>query len=69
VALFEHGLSTRMEAHGRVDFDTMSGAARVEVPGSKGQTGVALGPRTNLGRHGSGISSSAARAAARLQRA
>jgi hypothetical protein len=34
--------------YGIVDFDTVSGAASVELPGRNNQTGVALGLRTIL---------------------
>jgi hypothetical protein len=46
VALVEFGLSTRTDASGTVYFDNISGERRVEVPRSKAQTGVALGPST-----------------------
>ncbi|WP_429493976.1 porin [Paraburkholderia sp. RAU6.4a] len=46
VALAEYALSKRTEVYGTVDFDKVSGAATVELPGRDNQTGVALGLRT-----------------------
>ncbi|MFM0646456.1 porin [Paraburkholderia bryophila] len=46
VALAEYALSKRTEVYGTVDFDKVSGAASVELPGKNNQTGVALGLRT-----------------------
>ncbi|WP_233807435.1 porin [Paraburkholderia sp. HP33-1] len=46
VALAEYALSKRTEVYGTVDFDKVSGAASVELPGRNNQTGVALGLRT-----------------------
>jgi predicted porin len=46
VALAEYALSKRTEVYGTVDFDKVSGAASVELPGKSNQTGVALGLRT-----------------------
>ncbi|MBB5469490.1 putative porin [Paraburkholderia sp. CI2] len=46
VALAEYALSKRTEVYGTVDFDKVSGAASVELPGRDNQTGVALGLRT-----------------------
>jgi predicted porin len=46
VALAEYALSKRTEVYGTVDFDKVSGAASVELPGRSNQTGVALGMRT-----------------------
>lgn len=46
VALAEYALSRRIEVYGTVDFDKVSGAASVELPGKNNQTGVALGLRT-----------------------
>lgn len=46
VALAEYAPSKRTEVYGTVDFDKVSGAASVELPGRDNQTGVALGLRT-----------------------
>ncbi|PQV46423.1 porin-like protein [Paraburkholderia sp. BL21I4N1] len=46
VAPAEYALSKRTEVYGTVDFDRVSGAASVELPGKNSQTGVALGLRT-----------------------
>lgn len=46
VTLAEYALSRRTEVYGTVDFDKVSGAASVELPGKNNQTGVALGLRT-----------------------
>ncbi|WP_407945283.1 porin [Paraburkholderia antibiotica] len=46
VALAEYALSKRTEVYGTVDFNKVSGAASVELPGRDNQTGVALGLRT-----------------------
>jgi len=46
VALAEYALSKRTEVYGTVDFDKVSGAASVELPGKNNQTGIALGLRT-----------------------
>jgi predicted porin len=45
VALAEYSLSKRTEVYGTVDFNKVSGAASVELPGRGNQTGVALGLR------------------------
>jgi predicted porin len=46
VALAEYALSKRTEVYGTVDFNKVSGAADVELPGRDNQTGVAIGLRT-----------------------
>ncbi|MCC8396707.1 porin [Paraburkholderia sp. MMS20-SJTR3] len=46
VGLAEYALSKRTEVYGTVDFNKVSGAASVELPGRNNQTGVALGLRT-----------------------
>lgn len=48
VALAEYSLSKRTEVYGTVDFNKVSGAAAVELPGRSNQTGVALGLRNFL---------------------
>ncbi|MBB5505520.1 putative porin [Paraburkholderia sp. JPY681] len=48
VGLAEYALSKRTEVYGTVDFDQVSGAASVELPGRNNQTGVALGLRTTF---------------------
>ncbi|ANB71202.1 porin [Paraburkholderia phytofirmans] len=45
VALAEYSLSKRTEVYGTVDFNRVSGAATVELPGRSNQTGVAIGLR------------------------
>ena len=45
VALAEYSLSKRTEVYGTVDFNKVSGAASVELPGRNNQTGVAIGLR------------------------
>jgi len=45
VALAEYALSKRTEVYGTVDFNKVSGAADVELPGRSNQTGVAIGLR------------------------
>ncbi|MEW9582746.1 hypothetical protein [Paraburkholderia sp. DGU8] len=57
-------MSRRTDAYGTVDFDKISGAGRIEVPRSKAQTGVALGPCTIFEPHGSGVNSSAVQCSA-----
>lgn len=44
-ALAEHSLSKRTEVYGTVDFNKVSGAATVELPGRSNQTGLAIGLR------------------------
>lgn len=46
VALAEYALSRHIEMYDTVDFDRVSGAASVELPGKNNQTGVAIGQRT-----------------------
>lgn len=46
VGLAEYALSKRTEVYGTVDFDKVSGAASVELPGKNNQTGIAIGLRT-----------------------
>lgn len=46
VALLEYALSKRSEVYGTVDFNRVSGAATVELPGRANQTGVAIGMRS-----------------------
>ena len=46
VALLEYALSKRSEVYGTVDFNQVSGAATVELPGRANQTGVAIGMRS-----------------------
>ncbi len=46
MALAEYALSKRTEVYGTMDFDKVSGAASVGLPGKDHQTGVALGLRT-----------------------
>lgn len=45
VALAEYSLSKRTEIYGTVDFNKVSGAAAVELPGRSNQAGVAIGLR------------------------
>jgi predicted porin len=45
VALAEYSLSKRTEVYGTVDFNKVSGAAEVELPGRSNQTGIAVGLR------------------------
>ncbi|MGF6609347.1 putative porin [Paraburkholderia sp. WSM4175] len=45
VALAEYSLSKRTEVYATVDFNKVSGAAAVELPGRSNQTGVAIGLR------------------------
>lgn len=45
VALAEYSLSKRTEVYGTVDFNKVSGAATVELPGRSNQTGFAIGLR------------------------
>lgn len=45
VALAEYSLSKRTEVYGTVDFNTVNGAADVELPGRSNQTGIAVGLR------------------------
>ncbi|TCG08330.1 porin [Paraburkholderia steynii] len=46
VAVAEYSLSKRTEVYGTVDFNKVTGAATVELPGTSNQTGVSLGLRT-----------------------
>jgi predicted porin len=46
VAVAEYSLSRRTEVYGTVDFNKVTGAATVELPGTSNQTGVSLGLRT-----------------------
>ncbi|SAL44246.1 porin [Caballeronia peredens] len=46
VALAEYALSKRTEVYGTVDFNKVTGAAEVELPGRSNQTGVSIGLRT-----------------------
>jgi predicted porin len=48
VAMAEYARSKRTDAYGTVDFDKVSGAASVDLPGRNNQAGVALGLRTML---------------------
>ncbi|MDR5795826.1 porin [Caballeronia sp. LZ008] len=45
VALAEYALSKRTEVYGTVDFNKVTGAADVELPGRSNQTGVSIGLR------------------------
>jgi predicted porin len=45
VALAEYALSKRTEVYGTVDFNKVTGAADVELPGRSNQTGVSVGLR------------------------
>ncbi|HKR39754.1 MAG TPA: hypothetical protein VJU59_08750 [Paraburkholderia sp.] len=45
VALVEYSFSKRTEVYGTVDFNKVSGAAGMELPGRSNQTGVAIGLR------------------------
>ncbi len=45
VGVAEYTLSKRTEIYGAVDFNKVSGAANVELPGRSNQTGVAIGLR------------------------
>jgi predicted porin len=45
VAVAEYALSKRTEVYGTVDFNKVSGAADVELPGRSNQTGVSVGLR------------------------
>ncbi len=44
-ALAEYSLSKRTEVYGTVDFNGVTGAATIELPGRSNQTGIALGLR------------------------
>jgi predicted porin len=46
VELAEYELSKRTEIYGTVDFNRVTGAADVELPGRSNQTGVAMGMRS-----------------------
>jgi predicted porin len=45
VALAEYALSKRTEVYGTVDFNKVTGAGDVELPGRSNQTGVSVGLR------------------------
>ncbi|CAG9189945.1 Outer membrane porin protein 32 precursor [Paraburkholderia sabiae] len=45
VAVAEYALSKRTEVYGTVDFNKVTGAATVELPGTSNQTGVSVGIR------------------------
>jgi predicted porin len=45
VGVAEYALSKRTEVYGTVDFNKVSGAALVEMPGRSNQTGIAIGVR------------------------
>jgi len=45
VAVAEYALSRRTEVYGTVDFNKVTGAATVELPGTSNQTGVSVGIR------------------------
>ncbi|CAB3792834.1 porin [Pararobbsia alpina] len=45
VALAEYSLSKRTEVYGTVDFNKVTGAGTVELPGRSNQTGIAIGLR------------------------
>jgi predicted porin len=45
VALAEYALSKRTEVYGTIDFNKVTGAADVELPGRSNQTGVSIGLR------------------------
>jgi predicted porin len=45
VALAEYSLSKRTEVYGTVDFNKVTGAATVELPGRSNQTGISIGMR------------------------
>ncbi len=44
-AIAEYALSKRTEVYGAIDFNKVSGAATVELPGTSNQTGVSIGIR------------------------
>ena len=46
VELAEYQFSKRTEVYGTVDFNRVSGAATVELPGRSNQTGIAIGMRS-----------------------
>ncbi|WP_090544796.1 porin [Paraburkholderia caballeronis] len=45
VAIAEYALSKRTEVYGTVDFNKVSGAATVQLPGRSNQTGISIGLR------------------------
>lgn len=55
VALQEYALSKRTEVYGTVDFNKVTGAGVVELPGRSNQTGVSVGLRTCSDAPGAGV--------------